>query len=249
MKKRMATVLLGLIGVFAAAIFLFVGCGGGEVVFSGILSEYTLKASESDFDFLNGVSATQDGKTVEVSVDDSAVEFGKSGEYKVIFSAGKEKAEAKVKIYGTPTYTAEDVTISYGGDPLEGIVCKDSFGTDLTVTHTDFEKDASGRVLYKAHKIAYTATDVAGNKVEFSRNVTVTDTALTMIKDTKVDLISPKITWIVGANSEIVSVKLLNGDEVQAVDADNYTFSSNVGRFAFPNTWLLWKPTKHICLI
>ncbi|PWM02726.1 MAG: hypothetical protein DBY05_01510 [Clostridiales bacterium] len=238
MKKRMATVLLGLIGVFAAAIFLFVGCGGGEVVFSGILSEYTLKASESDFDFLNGVSATQDGKTVEVSVDDSAVEFGKSGEYKVIFSAGKEKAEAKVKIYGTPTYTAEDVTISYGGDPLEGIVCKDSFGTDLTVTHTDFEKDASGRVLYKAHKIAYTATDVAGNKVEFSRNVTVTDTALTMIKDTKVDLISPKITWIVGANSEIVSVKLLNGDEVQAVDADNYTFSSNVGRFAFKPEYL-----------
>ena len=239
MKKRMAAFLFGLLGILSAAIFLFVGCSSdGEVVFSGIPSEYTLKASESDFDFLNGVSATQDGKTVEVSVDDSAVEFGKAGEYKVIFSVGEEKAEAVVKIYGTPTYTAEDVTISYGGDPLEGIVCKDSFGADLTVTHTDFEKDASGRVLYKAHEITYTATDAAGNKVEFSRNVTVTDTALTMIKDTEVDLVSPNITWIVGANSEIVSVSLLNGNEAQAVGADNYTFSSNVGRFAFKPEYL-----------
>lgn len=235
MKKKLAVLLLGLLSI---SLLLFVGCSGGKVVFSGVSAEYNLKAAESEYDFLDGVSATQGGKDTKVKVDTSAVEFGKAGEYTITFSAGKEKITAKVKIYGMPTYTAEDITIGYGTDALQGVVCKDSFGNDLEVTHSEFEKDSLGRILYKTHEITYTAQDVAGNTVEFSRKVTITDTALTMIKDKTVDLADASINWIVGQGSELVSVRLLKEGGAEDVAAENYTFTAGVGRFEFDPEYL-----------
>ena len=137
-----------------------------------------------------------------------------------------------------PTYTAEDITIGYGTDALQGVVCKDSFGNDLEVTHSEFEKDSLGRILYKTHEITYTAQDVAGNTVEFSRKVTITDTALTMIKDKTVDLADASINWIVGQGSELVSVRLLKEGGAEDVAAENYTFTAGVGRFEFDPEYL-----------
>lgn len=231
MRKRITIVLFVLL---AMTMSLFVGCSNkGEVVFSGIAEEYTLKTSDETFDFLKGVSAERDGKALTVNADVSAIRFGEKGEYKVTFTADEQTAEAKVKIYGTPTYTAENVTIGYGEDPCKGIVCKDSFDTALTVAPSDFERDERGRILYKTHEITYTAQDVAGNTVQFKRNVTVTDTALTTVRDKTVDLSDVSVSWIVGENTEVVSVRKIEDGNAIEVDKANYTFVAGVGRFAF----------------
>jgi len=241
MRKKITCLLLVLLSL---SLLTVVGCGDEEIVISGVPAEIAIKATETDYDFLSGVSATKDGKAASVSVDKSEVKFGTPGEYTVKFTVGEETATAKVKIYGMPTYTAQDAEIGYGEDLTKGIVCKDSFGKDLELTHSEPEKDGEGRVLYKTHEITYTAQDAVGNVAEFKRKVTVVDNALTAVRDKTVDLADASVSWIVGDDSSVVSVKKIAGDKKEDVAASNYTFASQVGRFAFKPEYLATLATE-----
>ena len=65
--------------------------------------DWNIKASESTFDYSEGVVAIlADGTEKAVKVDDSDVEYGKAGSYSIIYYYGKNSSdgvEKTVKIY------------------------------------------------------------------------------------------------------------------------------------------------------
>lgn len=159
-----------------------VGCTQGEeeakeAVITGA-EDVILKAEDTSYDFSKGVSGTLDGAAAEVAVDSSDVEFGKAGEYEVVYTLGDESVTVKVYIYGMPVLIAEDATQKYS-DAVQwtvGVSAKDSFGKDLEVQYTPPQLAVEGMPEYnKAYTVTYTATDAAGNMATKTRTVTVSE--------------------------------------------------------------------------
>lgn len=148
-----------------------------EAVITGT-KDVILKEADTSYDFGTGVSGTLDGEAAEVTVDSSDVEFGKAGEYEVVYTLGDESVTAKVFIYGMPVITAEDAEQKYS-DAVQwtvGVSAKDSFGKELQVEVTPPQLEVSGMPEYnKEYTVTYTATDVAGNVATKTRKITVTE--------------------------------------------------------------------------
>lgn len=190
-KKCWVLSLLCLIFVFAG----LTACGDEPVKKGSIVGApevVILKASDTTYDFTQGVTGTLDGEAAEVTADSSAVEFGVPGEYEVVYTLGDATVTTKVRIYGTPVITAADAEQKYA-DAIQwtvGVTAKDTFGTELELLTTPPADYHDGDLLeYGAeYEVSYTAMDAAGNTATKTRKITVTEEDRPVFEDEMLDL-------------------------------------------------------------
>lgn len=145
--------------------------------------DWDIKSSETAYDFTDGVSVIlEDGAEQAVKVDDSEVDYGVAGTYRIVYyygdstEAGVEKA---VKIYAMPTFNVgTERSISYKdaktAGAAAGVTAQDSFGTSLTVSVTD-DGGMQENLDYKTYSVTYTAEDKAGNTATLECAVTINE--------------------------------------------------------------------------
>lgn len=164
----LAVLLLGIV-------FAFVACDAGDksatgdVIFSGA-ENLNVKLNDT-VDWTKNVTATRDGKEIEVTADTSNVDLTKSGNYTIVFRAGGVSITRNVKVYGMPViYYGDEVATS--GDEfaftykqandnqgfLTGFTAYDSFKVLLEVS-AEYEYDGG----LGEYDTVWSATDAAGN--------------------------------------------------------------------------------------
>ena len=211
---------------------------GGEKQTSYVLTvpdkEIAVKLNDKEYDFLSDVSGTKDGEPAEVSVDASHVDVSTAGgEYYVTYTLGNKTATRTVKVYDTPVFIGENITIPYDGSVLDEIVAKDSYGEYLKVTAlSNLATDSIGRVLYQQNEIEYTAVDAAGNSATYTRTVTVSQESRPSVLPLNVDLVDVTTSVDLPQGFNLESLYLKDGDAFTAISDNKYYIHNNKLRFS-----------------
>ncbi len=151
-----------------------------QVSFSGV-KDVRISVKEADYDFSNGVIAVgEDGKTLEITIDDSDVKFGTAGKYTVKYDTVNGSKECNVYVYGAPVIetTALDipyVTATAGDAEIASLItAKDTFGNKVTVKlNTAIALNSNGSVKTGAQQLSVSATDNYGNTTQKTINANV----------------------------------------------------------------------------
>lgn len=168
MQKKLKKILVVALALVCVSIIPFFGMackkdgdtvsGGADVVESYVwsgLTNFNLKITDSTYDYDEVVVYDSDGLQYEVTVDDSAVQYGVQGEYVVKFTVGKESKEQLVKVYGNPTLSVGTInSFTYAQvmdkSSVDGLFANatatDCFGKVIPV---GVEESSSSNSLYK----------------------------------------------------------------------------------------------------
>lgn len=228
MKKRF---LMILIAICAISLCLSVSCGEKNkestknpsnattqsCIIEGV-TDIAISVSETEYNFLKGVVGW-DGTTAKaVSVDSSAVQFGKVGEYEIIYTLEKVSKKATVRVYGLPEIVGDaeyEAHYSQDLDVFADITGKDSFGAELLVTtNQEFEKDVFGRVIYGEHFFRYYVTDTVGNTSYLDRTYTVKPPLGYDFEDVIVTTENPETEINIG--DKVLNYIVYNGEKIPA---------------------------------
>ena len=227
----------------AFAAFAFVACDGGketpkkQAEFKGI-KDVRISVSTSEYDFANGVIAVDEaGKTLEVTVDASAVRFGEAGQYTVKYKTANGSSECNVYVYGTPSVqtTALDIPYTVATGALEEIAslitATDTFGGKASVVVNDeIALNANGSVKTGAQEVSVTATDGYGNVAQETVTLNVQPSEQTYdIADQTVDYARAYATVELTTESTLLSVYV--GEQI-----------CTVGDYAFDNGYFMLLP-------
>lgn len=211
--------------------------------------DWNIKASESTFDYSEGVVAIlADGTEKAVKVDDSDVEYGKAGSYSIIYYYGKNSSdgvEKTVKIYDFPTFnigethkvTYQDARVT---GALTGVTAKDSFDEPLTVTVVD-DGGMSELLQYKTYTVEYSATDLVGNVAELTCAVTIGDEGRPDVEDVEHTLTgttdASDCTFPVTLNGgAFVALEVFDGENWTELSEKDYKYDENVTLYG---SWLV----------
>jgi len=171
MKKIKRIVLLSLLCFIS--LVCFTGCSKENNVIIDNVSNIEFSTAISSYDFLEGVECSE-----KVSVDYSDVKFGVVGEYNIVYKASKVEVSATVKIYGEPTITAKDITLSYketNDNIVKEIEAFDSFGNKIDVYLNKIEGDVEYLKYGETYNVEYYTIDKVGNIATATRKVNVSD--------------------------------------------------------------------------
>ncbi|GHU97777.1 hypothetical protein FACS1894211_00230 [Clostridia bacterium] len=199
MKKRLLAILLTLV-LFVGNIAL-TGCKKSEpddppdetpVVIPAV--DRHIKLNDTGFNFLADMPQ---GTTV----DTSAVNFGTSGAYNIVYKlANAEDVTKKAYVYGMPNLMRGSAALTDAVYPLSyrvanalnflspfdfDVTAKDSFGNDLTVIAAMaplYDRE------YGDYDVTYSATDLAGNEALVTATYSVSGENQQTIGDFSVDL-------------------------------------------------------------
>lgn len=178
MRKKIIKYLT-MIGAMALLVGACCACSSedsAEGKFVGV-KNVNLSIAEETYDFKAGVVGYVNGVESTFTCDTSAVEFGKTGVYTITYEIGNLTQTATVKIYGEPNVSASNVEMTYQeamSGSTKDIVAVDSFGTELMVEYLGANTVEGYQFKYNGVYTAnYSASDIVGNTVEFSRKITV----------------------------------------------------------------------------
>ena len=178
MRKKVVKYLT-MIGAMALLVGACCACSSedsAEGKFVGV-KNVNLSIAEETYDFKAGVVGYVNGVESTFTCDTSAVEFGKTGVYTITYEIGNLTQTATVKIYGEPNVSASNVEMTYQeamSGSTKDIVAVDSFGTELMVEYLGANTVEGYQFKYNGIYTAnYSASDIVGNTVEFSRKITV----------------------------------------------------------------------------
>ncbi|MBQ8229538.1 MAG: hypothetical protein IJZ32_02450 [Clostridia bacterium] len=184
-----------------------------QVEFTGI-KDVHISVSETDYDFSKGVLAVDDeGKTLEITIDDSAVKFGTPGQYTVKYDTANGSSECIVYVYGAPIIETSTLDIPYAVATEAGraitslITATDTFGGAVDVKlNSEVALNANGSVKTGEQQLSVTATDGYGNTAQKTITVNVQPSTKTYnIPDQTVDF-SRAYTTVEITGSTLLSV-------------------------------------------
>ncbi len=177
-------------------------CKGGkgkspdkQVEFTGV-KDVHISVSETDYDFSKNVLAVDgEGKTLEITIDDSAVQFGTPGQYTVKYDTANGSSECVVYVYGTPNIETSRLDIPYAvatesGKAITSLIsATDTFGGEVDVKlNSEVALNANGSVKTGEQQLSVTATDRYGNTAQKTITVNVQPSTKTYnIPDQTVD--------------------------------------------------------------
>ena len=255
MKKRFLFILTA---ICAMSLALCISCGktgdsesesngntavGQKYSIEGV-SDIAISSSATEYDFLKGIVGWEDQTIREVTVDSSAVEFGKVGSYEIVYNLGSISKKATVRVYGMPEIIGEtkyEASFSEDIDVFAGVIGKDSFGAELLVaTNSEFELDKFGRVCYGDHFFRYYVTDTVGNTTYLDRIYTVTPPLDYVFDDVIVTEENPNAKIDIG--EKVLSYVIYNDEKLEpsaytvtdgVLDLSYYVADLGVGRHMF----------------
>ena len=208
------------------------------------VSDIAISSSVTEYDFLKGIVGWEDQTIREVTLDSSAVEFGKVGSYEIVYNLGSISKKATVRVYGMPEIIGEtkyETSFSEDIDVFAGLIGKDCFGVELSVsTNSEFELDKFGRVCYGDHFFRYYVTDAVGNTVYFDRIFTVTPPLDYVFEDVIVTEENPNVKIDIG--EKVLTYVLYNDEKLEpnaytvkdgVLDLSYYVVDLGVGRHTF----------------
>lgn len=208
MKKKSLLFCLSIIA--SAMLFAFVGCrdSGGEDssdIIRGEISDVILTVNDMGYDFHENLSfVDENGKKISFTCDTAGVKFGEAGQYVVTYQVGESTYERIVYIYGEPSITTLNQTISHEavvtGDFSSCVVAKDTFGKELPVTFIgQLSYDENGVLKTGAQAFSFSATDTLGNQAtkEISLNVSPSQDAF-LLSSIEIDYAQPYFTVEIG---------------------------------------------------
>ena len=208
------------------------------------VSDIAISSSVTEYDFLKGIVGWEEETVREVTVDSSAVEFGKVGAYEIVYTLDSLTKKAIVRVYGTPEIigaTEYEESFSEDIDVFAGVIGKDSFGAELLVTtNNEFEVDNFGRVCYGEHFFRYYVTDSVGNTAYLDRIYTVTPPLDYVFEDVIVTAENPNVKIDIGEKE--LSYVVYNDEKLDAsaysvkdgvLDLSYYAVDLGVGRHTF----------------
>lgn len=182
------------------------------------VTDIALSTAQTEYDFLRGIVGWDGSTMKQVSVDSSAVQFGKVGAYEITYKLANVSKKATVRVYGTPEITGEteyEAVYSQDIDVFAGITGKDSFGVELDVTtNSEFEKDNFGRIIYGDHFFRYYVTDSVGNIAYLDRNYTVKAPEGYAFNDVVVTVENPEA--LIDIQDKVLSYVIYDGEVVPA---------------------------------
>lgn len=167
--------------IFAAC--FAVGCSKTktEVVVKDELADILLTTEVDSCDFADGVNfVDSNGAKVQYVVDSSAVQFGKSGRYVVVYNVNGEKFEREVYIYDDPTILVKNSTISYK-DASEknfsvSVSAEDSFQNEIALTYiSGLTYNQNGQLETGKKNFTFSAIDCLGNISEEVVSLTIAE--------------------------------------------------------------------------
>lgn len=255
MKKRFLFILSA---ICAMSLALCISCGktgdsesesngntevGQKYSIEGV-SDIAISSNATEYDFLKGIVGWEDQTIREVTVDSSAVEFGKVGSYEIVYTLNSINKKAIVRVYGMPEIVGEtkyEASFSEDIDVFAGVIGKDSFGAELLVaTNSEFELDKFGRVCYGDHFFRYYVTDAVGNTAYLDRIFTVTPPLDYVFEDVIVTVENPNAKIDIGEKE--LSYIVYNDEKLEAsaytvkdgiLDLSYYAVDLGVGRHTF----------------
>ena len=204
------------------------------------LKDVHLSATATSYDFTAGVKAYKNLEETTFNVDSSAVVFGTAGQYTVKYTVDDHEETINVYVYGNPTFTETNATITYQDAQnavslKKAVSAKDYFGKDLTVTVVEgISANANGYIEYGTHSVKFSATDAVGNTAEYTCNVVVSDADKPALADISIDLVDiEEVTVYEGVQ---LSKILLNGD---VLTSNDYSFAN--GYLTFSESFIMGK--------
>ena len=191
------------------------------------VTDIALSISQTEYDFLRGIVGWEGTTMKQVSVDSSAVQFGKVGAYEITYTLASVSKKATVRVYGTPEITGDteyETFYSQDIDVFAGVTGKDSFGVELDVTtNHEFEKDNFGRIAYGEHFFRYYVTDSVGNIAYLDRKYTVKAPEGYAFDDVVVTVENPEA--LIDIKDKVLSYVIYDGE---VVPASSYRLNGDV---------------------
>lgn len=214
MKKKSFIVYLSLIVIMLLC--FFVGCKpeeeNQETILKGKISDVLLTINDTEYDFYENISfVDKNGKKMEFTCDTSGVEFGKPGKYVLTYLVGELKYERLVYIYGTPTITLINQTISYenvfNGDFSSCVEAKDTFGVGLSCTlKSEPTYTMNGALATGVQSFEFETVDSFGNKATATFQITIENSNDAFaVQEVRIDYAVPYYTVEIG-NRQLISV-------------------------------------------
>jgi len=212
------------------------------------LQDVNLSLSATSYDFTAGVKAYKNLEETTFNVDASAVVFGTAGQYTVKYTVDDHEETITVYVYGNPTFTETNATITYQDAQnavtlKKAVTAKDYFGKDLSVTVVEgISANAYGYIEYGTHSVKFSATDAVGNTAEYTCNVVVSDADKPALADISIDLVDiEEVTVYEGVQ---LSKIIMDGAELTSND---YSYAN--GYLTFSEDFIMGKDLGNYTLL